>query len=203
MIGKKCQHWIFSGSHFSNNNNNPFSINENRVATIANQRVIVVWNTSNGDLICSFDTKAFKDPLCGISLENNQIFSWSNSAIFAYNYCEFNGLETTMKTHLNDVGLESLSFTKENLFGVDFDFDFDWQDERDISSNNSFDEPEDEIYNDVIGVQKCQNVFVICYLVNNIQADSSSIKLAFVTNKSCKGNLISIFLLKIVFNLIC
>jgi hypothetical protein len=192
---------FFSGSHFSNNNNNPFSVNDNRVATIVNERVIVVWNTSNGDLICSFDTKAFKDPLCGISLENNQIFCWSKSAIFAYNYCEFNGLETSMKTHFDDVGLESLSFRNENLFGVDFEFD--WQDERDISSHNSFDEPEDEVYTDIVGVQKCQNVFVICIQVNNIQADSSAIKLAFVTNKSCKGNLIFIFLVKIVFNLIC
>jgi hypothetical protein len=183
---KKLSILIFSGSHFSNNNN-PFSVNDNRVATIVNERVIIVWNTSNGDLICSFDTKAFKDPLCRISLENNQIFSWSKSAIFAYNFCEFKGLETTMKTHFDKVGLESLSSKKENLFGVDFDFDFDWQDERDISSNNSFDESEDEIYSDIIGVQKCQNVFVICILVNNIQADSSSIKLAFVTNKSCKG----------------
>ena len=187
MVVKFVNIGFFSGSHFSNNNNNPFSVNEHQVATIANERVIVVWNTSNEDLICSLDTKAFKDPLCGISLENNQIFSWSKSAIFAYNYCEFNGLETTMKTHFDDIGLESLSSKNENLFGVDFDFDFDWQDERDISSNNSFDESEDEIYNDVVGVQKCQNVFVICILVNNIQADSSSIKLAFVTNKSCEG----------------
>jgi hypothetical protein len=172
---------VFSDSHVSNNFNNPFSVDENRVATIANERVIVVWNAFNGDLICSFDTKALKDPLCGISIDNNQIFSWSKSAIFAHSFCNFNGLETTMKKNLVEVGIEMLSSRNETLFG------FDREDEGDILSNDSFDEPEDEIYTDIIGAQKCQNVFVVCYLVNNIQSDSSSIKLAFVTNKSCKG----------------
>jgi hypothetical protein len=182
---------VFSDSHFSNNCNNPFSVDENRVATIANERVIVVWNTFNGDLICSFDTKALKDPLCGIALDNNQIFSWSKSAIFAHGFYEIKGLKTTMKKHFDEVGIESLSSKNEFFFG------FDGPNEGDILTNDSFDEPEDEIYSDIIGVQKCQNVFVVCYLVNNIQADSSSIKLAFVTNKSCKGKQIFVFLLNI------
>ncbi len=87
-----------------------------------------------------------------------------------------------MKKNLDEIGIESFSFRNEILFGEHFGFD-----EGDILSNDSFDEPEDEIYTDIIGAQKCQNVFVVCYLVNNIQADSSTIKLAFVTNKSCKG----------------
>jgi hypothetical protein len=101
-------------------------VDENRVATIANERVIVVWNTFNGDLICSFDTKALKDPLCGIALDNNQIFSWSKSAIFAHGFYEIKGLKTTMKKHFDEVGIESLSSKNEFFFG------FDGQNEGDI-----------------------------------------------------------------------
>ena len=167
------------------------------MAAIVKDQIVVVWNTFSGDLICSFDTQ-MTDPLCGIFFQNDQIFSWSKSTIYSHSYCEFKGVETVQVKHLENIGLES--FYNEDFFGSfnvascnDQSDNFGIENvgskgQIDISLNNeeSFDEP--ELYSDIIGIQICQNVFVICYLVNDVQEDSSSIKLAFVPNsKSCKG----------------
>jgi hypothetical protein len=188
--------------------NKPFAVDENRVATtICYGRIIVVWNTFDGGVVCTFDTKVrslFPD---AIFFRKDQIFSSSRSRIFEFNYCEFGGIETHLEKLFSEVGLQCLAPRPEPVVVVAPQIqegqldgnqnenvnEIPNEQENAIASNNveNIDESEEEEEIDfyLVGIGLSQNVFVVCYLINNSTKDCCTIKLAFVTKKSCRGKI--------------
>jgi hypothetical protein len=166
-----------------------------------------VWNTFDGGVVCTFDTKVrslFPD---GIFFREDQIFSSSRSRISEFNYCEFGGIETHLEKLFSEVGLQCLAPRPEPVVVVapqiqEGQLDGNQNEnvneianeqENAIASNNaeSLEESEEEEEIDfyLVGIGLSQNVFVVCYLINNSTKDCCTIKLTFVTKNSCRGKL--------------
>ncbi len=118
----------------------------------------------------------------GFLNSQGRIFSWSRGKISEY------------------VKHEELALVSEkNLLALDLEFNVErppqeptktWQEllEDDSDTDDDDDFEVDQIMFNVVGVQIIQNVFVVCYLVNNFRMESCTIKLAFIPRNAEPGN---------------
>ena len=132
---------------------------------------IPIWDAKTGKLLYHADS--FTGPEKSISVTGNDITIYSPMEVAIYRVCNEQGLVLVAEKDVTSLGLKYLSCANSyDVLESDYDIQF--------------------IHRNLVGVKMVQNVLVICYIINDINRECCTIKLAFVPMRDDKGKITNI-----------
>ena len=145
---------------------NQFVIKGDRAFGICMSGSVPIWEVKTGKLL--FYADSFTGLEKSISVTGNDIIISTPMEIAIYKESNEQGLVLVGEKDVISLGLEYLSYAN---FHNDLDFDY----------NTQF------IHRNLVGVKMIQNVLVVCYIINDVNREWCTIKVAFFPIRESKG----------------